>query len=44
MSAITTVRRHVRSAARRRSLDRALVHLHPAVRDEVLTRWESEAR
>jgi len=44
MSTMTTVRRQVRSAVRRRSLDRALVDLHPAVRDEVLTRWEAEAR
>ena len=44
MSAITSVRRHVRTVTRRRSRERALVDLHPAVRDEVLTRWESQAR
>ncbi len=44
MSTITSVRRHVRRAAQRRSRERVLVGLAPAVRDEVLTRWETEAR
>ncbi|WP_255347363.1 hypothetical protein [Blastococcus sp. URHD0036] len=44
MSTLATVGRHVRRAATRRSRDRVLAALHPAVRDEVLTRWESEAR
>ncbi len=44
MSTITSVRRHVQRAARRRSRDRAVVDLHPAVRDEVLTRWETDVR
>ncbi len=44
MSTITVLRRNIRAATRRRSIDRSLAHLHPAVRDEVLTREETEVR
>ena len=44
MSTITVLSRSLRTATRRRSLQRTLVDLHPAVRDEVLTRWESDRR
>ena len=44
MSTITALGRNVRRATRRRSLDRTLVDLHPAVREEVLTRWEADSR
>jgi hypothetical protein len=43
MKTLAVLSTTVRRARRRRSLDLTLASLHPAVRDEVLNRWESEA-
>ena len=44
MSTVTIIGRRIRSANRRRSLERAVVHLHATVRDEVLSRAEADPR
>jgi hypothetical protein len=44
MSTITVLGRRIRTTTRRRAAERTVIDLHPAVRDEVLTRWEIEAR
>ena len=42
MKTLVVLSTTVRRARRRRSLDLAVASLHPAVRDEVLNRWESD--